>query len=105
MSSDTPPSASPSGGPAKRREVSVRRAPRFAPFMLIGAVAGFTAALIIAYTSPPDPTLTRESVLGFFTVVLALPGLLLGALVVLVLDRRSVRRARRFQAQLLDDDA
>ncbi len=105
MSSETPPSDSPSGRPAQRREVSVRRAPRFAPFMLLGVAAGFIAAVIIAYTSPPDPTLTRESVLGFFFVVLALPGLLLGALVVLVLDRRSVRRARRLSADPLDDDA
>jgi hypothetical protein len=73
--------------------------------MLLGVAAGFIAAVIIAYTSPPDPTLTRESVLGFFFVVLALPGLLLGALVVLVLDRRSVRRARRLSADPLDDDA
>ncbi len=114
MSSDTPPLPdSPSGrtpedqpeNQPERREVTLRRAPRFAPFMGIGVFLGFTAALIVAYTGPADPTLTRESVLGFFTVVFAIPGLLLGALLVLVLDRRSVRRTRRVQAQRLDDDA
>jgi hypothetical protein len=109
MSSDTPlpddPSRREPERAPERREVTVRRAPRFAPFMALGVFLGFTAALIVAYTGPVDPTLTRESVLGFFTVAFAIPGLLLGALVVLVLDRRSVRRTRRVQAQRLDDEA
>ena len=87
------------------REVTVRRAPKFIPFMLVGVVLGFLAALVIAYTGNPDPTLTRESVLGFFTVVLALPGLLLAALLVLVFDRRSVKRSERARAEQADDDA
>ena len=86
------------------REVTVRRAPKFIPFRLVGAVLGFLAALVIAYTGPQDPTLTRESVLGFFTVVLALPGLLLAALLVLVFDRRSIKRAERARAEQTSDD-
>lgn len=87
------------------REVTVRRAPKFVPFMAVGAILGFLAALVIAYTGPVDPTLTRESVLGFFTVALALPGVLLAALLVLLIDRRSVKRAERARAQRLNDDA
>ncbi len=90
--------------PPERRQVTVRRAPKFAPFMGLGAAIGFIAALIIAYTGDPDPTLTRESVLGFFTVVLALPGLLIGALVVLLLDWVSVRRTRAMTAERTHDD-
>ncbi|WP_247827132.1 hypothetical protein [Arthrobacter antioxidans] len=96
-----PPSPAPAA-PAVR-EVTVRRAPKFVPFMLVGAVLGFLAALVLAYTGPEDPTLTRESVLGFFTVAFALPGLLLAALLVLVIDRRSVRRAERARAERTDD--
>ncbi|MHA7208634.1 hypothetical protein [Arthrobacter sp. MDT1-65] len=92
-------------GPAYR-EVTIRRAPKFVPFMLLGAFVGFTAALVVAYTGPDDPTLTRESILGFFTVAFALPGLLLAALLVLVVDRRSIRRAERARAErTYDDDA
>lgn len=87
-----------------RREVTIRRAPRFIPFMALGAVLGFIAALVVAYTGPVDPTLTRESVLGFFTVAFAIPGLILGAIVVLILDRRSVRRAQRAHVRPTDDD-
>lgn len=88
------------------REVTVRRAPKFVPFMVIGAILGFLAALVVAYTGPEDPTLTRESILGFFTVAFAIPGLLLAALLVLVFDRRSVRRAEHARAErTFDDDA
>ncbi len=88
------------------REVTVRRAPKFVPFMAIGAILGFLAALVVAYTGPADPTLTRESVLGFFTVAFAIPGVLLAALLVLLFDRRSYRRAERARAErTYDDDA
>lgn len=85
------------------REVTVRRAPKFVPFMLLGALLGFLAALVLAYTGPVDPTLTRESILGFFTVAFALPGVLLAALLVLLIDRRSVKRAERARAERTDD--
>ena len=100
---DVPPVEAPSPTPAVR-EVTVRRAPKFVPFMALGAILGFLAALVLAYTGPEDPTLTRESVLGFFTVAFALPGLLLAALLVLVIDRRSIRRAERARAERTDDD-
>jgi hypothetical protein len=88
------------------REVTIRRAPKFVPFMLLGAFLGFLVALVVAYTGPEDPTLTRASILGFFTVAFALPGLLLAALLVLVVDRRSIRRAERARAErTYDDDA
>ncbi|WP_258069892.1 hypothetical protein [Arthrobacter sp. SX1312] len=101
---DVPPADAPPLTPAVR-EVTVRRAPKFVPFMAVGAILGFLAALVLAYTGPEDPTLTRESVLGFFTVAFALPGLLLAALLVLVIDRRSIRRAERARAERTDDDA
>ena len=87
-----------------RREVTVRRAPRFAPFMGLGVLLGVIIAAIVAYTGPGDATLTRESIFGFFAMVFAIPGLLLGALLVLVLDRISVRRTRRAVAQRTYDD-
>lgn len=98
-----PAAAAPSGSPAYR-EVTVRRAPKFVPFMAVGAILGFLAAFVVAYTGPADPTLTRESVLGFFTVAFALPGLLLAALLVLIFDRRSVKRAERARAERTYDD-
>jgi hypothetical protein len=108
----TASTASTAGAPAEPaveeapayREVTVRRAPKFVPFMMLGAILGFLAALVIAYTGPADPTLTRESILGFFTVAFAIPGLMLAALLVLVFDRRSVKRAERARAERTYDD-
>ncbi|MHA7141070.1 hypothetical protein ACX80T_06020 [Arthrobacter sp. Sr33] len=97
------PGATPGQGPA-RREVTVRRAPRFAPFMGLGVLVGVVIAAIVAYAGPGDPTLTRESIFGFFIMVFAIPGLLLGALLVLVLDQISVRRSKRAVAQRTYDD-
>ncbi|WP_298255289.1 hypothetical protein [uncultured Arthrobacter sp.] len=91
-------------GEPSYREVTVRRAPKIVPFMVLGAVLGFLAALVVAYTGPVDPTLTRGSVLGFFTVAFAVPGLLLAALLVLVIDRRSIRKAERARAERTFDD-
>ncbi len=100
---DNPAGPAASGTPAYR-EVSVRRAPKIIPFMALGAILGFLAALVVAYTGPVDPTLTRGSVLGFFTVAFAVPGLLLAALLVLVIDRRSIRKAERARAEETFDD-
>ena len=97
------PGAIPEQSP-DRREVTVRRAPRFAPFMGLGVLVGVVVAAIVAYAGPGDPTLTRESIFGFFIMVFAIPGLLLGALLVLVLDRISVRRSKRAVAQRTYDD-
>ncbi|MHA7154126.1 hypothetical protein [Arthrobacter sp. TMN-50] len=87
-----------------RRQVTVRRAPRFAPFMGLGVLVGVIVAAIVAYAGPGDATLTRESIFGFFIMVFAIPGLLLGALLVLVLDRISVQRTQRAIAERTYDD-
>ena len=79
----------------ERREITVRRAPRFVPFLMLGVVVGFIAALVVAYAGPEDPNYTREATLGFFTIMFAIPGVALGALTALLLDWISVRRARR----------
>ena len=86
------------------RDLTIRRAPKFVPFMALGALLGFVAAAILAYTGPEDPTLTRESLLGFFSIGFAIPGLLLAALAALLLDRRSVRKTTRLRAERTFDD-
>ena len=88
----------------ERREITVRRAPRFVPFMALGVIAGFIAAIVVAYGGAEDPEFTRSATLGFFTMVFALPGLALGAFLALVLDWVSVRKARRATVEGLDSD-
>ncbi|MFT4469226.1 tripartite tricarboxylate transporter TctB family protein [Arthrobacter sulfonylureivorans] len=78
----------------ERRDVTVRRAPRFVPFVLIWAVLGVVAAAISAYTGPENPDFTRGTIFAFLAVLFALAGILIGSLLFLVIDRISVKRAK-----------
>jgi hypothetical protein len=92
MSSDQP---TPERGIPERREITVRRAPKYVPFLILGGLVGFAAAAVIAYAPPGDASYDRGAVYGFFMVPCAAAGVILGAIAALVLDRASVRRARR----------
>lgn len=88
------PTAAAAQVPGERRELSVRRAPKFVPFMIAGALVGVIVAGILAYNSPGVEQFALSSIFGFFAVLLVLPGVGLGAAVALVIDRQSVRKAR-----------
>lgn len=83
----------------ERRPVTVRRAPKIIPFLVLGALLGLIGAGIIAFTGPESEQFSRGTVLGFFSALLLIPGLLLGAIVALVLDWISVRRSRNATAE------
>ncbi|MET1152644.1 hypothetical protein [Arthrobacter sp.] len=78
----------------ERRDVTVRRAPKFVPFVLIWALLGVIAAAISAYTGPENPDFTRGTIFAFLAVLFALAGVLIGSLLFLVIDRVSVKRAK-----------
>ena len=65
------------------------------PFLILGGLVGVAVAAIIAYALPGDEGYDASSVFGFFMVLCAAGGVILGALVALILDRMSVRRAER----------
>ncbi|MEZ2390496.1 hypothetical protein AB6813_13280 [bacterium RCC_150] len=105
---NTPDGGTPTGetpnnsGPAdnthttpERRGITVRRAPKFVPFMVLGGLVGVIAAAFVAYGLPGDASFDTGAVFGFFLVAFAAGGVLLGSIVALVLDKASVRRARR----------
>jgi|SRR4051794_17876403 len=83
------------GSVPERREVAVRRAPKYVPFLILGGLVGVAAAAIIAYALPGDAAYNPGSVFGFFMVLCAAGGVILGAVVALILDRLSVRHAER----------
>jgi hypothetical protein len=78
----------------ERREISVRRAPRYVPFLILGGIVGIAAAAVIAYALPGDASYDRGAVFGFFMVLCGAGGVILGAIAALVLDRLSVKRAQ-----------
>lgn len=83
---------------SNRREVRLRRAPKFGPFMGAGIVLGIIVAAISAYTGPENAEFTRSSIFGFLAVLFGIAGMLLGALVVLILDRISIKRSEKMLA-------
>jgi hypothetical protein len=77
----------------ERREITVRRAPKYVPFLILGALVGVGVAAFLAYGLPGDENWDPNSIFGFFLTLCAAGGAALGAVVALVLDRLSIRRA------------
>jgi NhaP-type Na+/H+ or K+/H+ antiporter len=82
-------------GTTDSAEVRIRRAPRIPVFLVLGAVAGALVTLILTASFPADPTVGFGALFGYFAIYGVPAGVVLGALVALIVDRVSTRRARR----------
>lgn len=94
--------------PEIRTQVTIRRAPRFSAFLVVGALVGLIATLILVSLFPVDPAIGFGATFGFFALYGVPAGALLGAIVAIVLDRRASRRAATVVAGKLSvhtDDA
>jgi hypothetical protein len=87
----------------ERREVTVRRAPKYVPFLILGGLVGVAVAAAVAYGLPGDEGFDRGSVFGFFLVMFGAGGAILGAVTALLLDRRSVKRQQRAVVEAVAD--
>jgi hypothetical protein len=81
--------------------VTVRRAPRYGRFITLGAVVGAVVAIILTFAFSGQPTVEGEllefdkgQVFGFLLLICATVGVALGAVVALIIDRSTARRAR-----------
>lgn len=83
-------------------EVRVHRSPRYFRFMIAGAILFALVALILTFAFPANPTYDRGSVFGFLLAIGVAVGVALGALVALLIDRATTRRARTVQADRID---
>ena len=79
----------------------VRRAPKVVVFLVLGAAFGVFVAMVLTFAfSSADTsavtgvTYSASTVFGFLAIICGAVGLLLGGLVAVVLDRRSIRRTR-----------
>ncbi len=85
--------------PADVAQVSVRRAPKVGAFVVVGGLVGFLATLVVTSLYPADPTVGFAALLGYFSLFGVTIGVLVGAIIAIVLDRRSQRRARLVSAE------
>lgn len=79
-------------------EVSIRRAPRIGVFLAVGGVLGVLATLVLTSLFDADPAVGFVATFAYFCLYGIPAGVALGALVALVLDRVSTRRARTVTA-------
>ncbi|GAB4098270.1 hypothetical protein [Sinomonas halotolerans] len=89
----------------EQRQITVRRAPKYVPFLVTGGVLGIIAAAIVSFSAPAPQDYTQESVFGYFMVLFAGAGVLVGAVAALVLDRISLRRAQRATVEEVEEGA
>ena len=75
-------------------EVSIRRAPRIGVFLVVGAMLGALVTLVLTSLFPSDPEVGFFASFAYFCLYGIPAGIALGALVALVFDAVSQRRAR-----------
>ena len=75
-------------------QVTVRRAPKIPAFIFVGAVLGALVTLILTSLFPADPAVGFGALFAYFALYGITGGVVLGAVVGIILDRVSARRAK-----------
>jgi hypothetical protein len=73
------------------RQLRVRRSPKYAAFMVTGALMGLLVALLAGGTGAVDPQSSRLKLIGYLGMALVLLGGLVGAGIAVALERFSQR--------------
>lgn len=81
------------------QQLSIRRAPRIPVFLVLGGLVGFIVAIILTAAFEIDPLVGFPAMLGYLSIFCIPAGIALGALVGLLLDRRSSKRARQLTVE------
>lgn len=79
--------------------VVIHRSPRYFRFMAAGAIVGVVIALVLTFAFPEPPGFNPAQILGFLGILLVVVGVAVGAVVALVIDRASRRRAKTIQVE------
>lgn len=80
-------------------DVRVRRAPKFGAFMVVGGGLGAIVTLILTSLFPSDPNIGFIALFAYFCLYGIPAGVVIGALIALILDRRSSKRAKTVAAE------
>jgi len=77
----------------ERATVTIRRAPKFSVFVVVGALIGFLVTLTLTTLEPADPAVGFAATLGYFSLIGVPIGGVFGAVIAIALDYRASRRA------------
>ena len=95
------------GGVSEPRDddgrVSIRRAPKFSAFMIVGGGLGAVITFIVTRLFPVDPLVGFWALFAYFALFGIAAGVLVGALLALILDRRSRKRATTVVVERTDE--
>lgn len=72
----------------------MRRAPKYGAFLVVGGLAGLITTLILTTLQPADPSVGFGALFAYFSLYGVPAGIALGALIAIVLDVVSRRRAK-----------
>jgi hypothetical protein len=100
------PTPRPGGAPQTTESidaVSVRRAPRYYRFMAVGFAVGLLVTIILTFAFPEQEDFNRLQVFGFVGLFLVALFVAIGALIAIVLDRASRKRARTVEAERIEE--
>ncbi|MGV8876690.1 MAG: hypothetical protein ACOH1K_04170 [Rhodoglobus sp.] len=75
-------------------DVTIRRAPKFGAFMIVGGGVGAIATFVLTMAFPVDPSVGFGPLFGYFSLFGIPVGVALAAIVALIIDRSSSRRSR-----------
>jgi H+/Cl- antiporter ClcA len=81
--------------------VKIRRAPKFLPFLLSGAILGIVVALILGATIPAEQR-TNEPIVTYLIAYLGAIGAAVGIVAALIFDRIGLARAKTAEATKLE---
>lgn len=75
-------------------EMTVRRAPKIPAFMIVGGGIGAIVTFVLTGLFPADPSVGFGALFAYFALYGVTAGVLLGAVVGVILDRRATKRAK-----------
>jgi hypothetical protein len=84
-------------------DVTVRRAPKFPAFIIVGGGFGAIATLILTSLYPADPSVGFGALFAYFALYGVTGGVVLGALLAVILDRVLARRAKRATVEVTSE--
>ena len=86
-------------------EMTVRRAPKISAFIFVGAALGVIVTLVLTSLFPVDPAVGFGALFAYFALYGITGGVILGAVVGIIVDRVSSRRAKTVTVEITTENA